>query len=116
MVRRRLALDTQQDLMAWMQSINIKERLRSHFLEALNQKVVRPTKAYSSLLDQLDTEIRLLPSPCTRAALESSMATLEQAQPNKAFDGKSALDVMMNGYLTDLMRVRNYLDAERGGW
>lgn len=37
-------------------------------------------------------------------------------QPNEAFGGKSALDVMMNGYLTDLMRVRNYLDAERGGW
>ena len=86
MVRRRLALDTQQDLMAWMQSINIKERLTSNFLEALNQKVVRPTKAYSSLLDQLDTEIRLLPSPCTRAALESSIATLEQAQPNKEFE------------------------------
>ncbi len=36
--------------------------------------------------------------------------------PNEAFDGRSALDVMLGGELTDLMRVRRYLDAERGGW
>lgn len=36
--------------------------------------------------------------------------------PNAAFSGGSALDVMLHGELTDLMRVRNYLDAERGGW
>lgn len=35
---------------------------------------------------------------------------------NAAFDGQSALDVMLGGELTDLMRVRRYLDAERGGW
>jgi hypothetical protein len=35
---------------------------------------------------------------------------------NVAFGGASALDVMLHGELTDLMRVRNYLDAERGGW
>lgn len=36
--------------------------------------------------------------------------------PNAAFGGASALDVMLGGELTDLMRVRRYLDAERGGW
>ena len=36
--------------------------------------------------------------------------------PNTAFDGASALQVMLGGELTDLMRVRRYLDAERGGW
>ena len=36
--------------------------------------------------------------------------------PNEAFDNRSALDVMLGGELTDLMRVRRYLDAERGGW
>jgi uncharacterized protein (DUF2384 family) len=36
--------------------------------------------------------------------------------PNGAFGGRSALDVMLGGELTDLMRVRRYLDAERGGW
>lgn len=35
---------------------------------------------------------------------------------NEAFGGKSALDIMLGGELTDLMRVRRYLDAERGGW
>lgn len=36
--------------------------------------------------------------------------------PNDAFGGRSALEVMLGGELTDLMRVRRYLDAERGGW
>jgi Protein of unknown function (DUF2384) len=35
---------------------------------------------------------------------------------NAAFGGRTALDVMLGGELTDLMRVRRYLDAERGGW
>lgn len=35
---------------------------------------------------------------------------------NSAFSGASALDVMLGGELTDIMRVRRYLDAERGGW
>jgi hypothetical protein len=34
--------------------------------------------------------------------------------PNTAFGGKSALEVMLGGELTDIMRVRRYLDAERG--
>ncbi|RXT46169.1 hypothetical protein B6S44_25375 [Bosea sp. Tri-44] len=33
---------------------------------------------------------------------------------NEAFAGKPALAVMLGGELTDLMRVRRYLDAERG--
>lgn len=36
--------------------------------------------------------------------------------PNAAFGGTSARDVMLAGEITDLSRVRNYLDAERGGW
>lgn len=35
---------------------------------------------------------------------------------NDAFAGRTALEVMLGGELTDLMRVRRYLDAERGGW
>lgn len=34
---------------------------------------------------------------------------------NEAFGGASALDVMLGGELTDIMRVRRYLDATRGG-
>jgi len=33
---------------------------------------------------------------------------------NKAFGGRSAIDIMLGGYLTDLFRVRHYLDAARG--
>lgn len=36
-------------------------------------------------------------------------------RPNAVF-GRPALDVMLGGELTDLMRVRRYLDSERGGW
>ena len=35
-------------------------------------------------------------------------------KPNQAFGGRSALDIMLGGYLTDLFRVRHYLDAARG--
>ncbi len=35
---------------------------------------------------------------------------------NAAFAGLNALEVMLGGELTDIMRVRRYLDAERGGW
>jgi hypothetical protein len=35
---------------------------------------------------------------------------------NEAFGDRSAREVMLGGELTDLMRVRRYLDAERGGW
>jgi hypothetical protein len=37
-------------------------------------------------------------------------------KPNSAFANRSALEVMLGGELTDLMRVRRYLDAERGTW
>ncbi|WP_069337907.1 MbcA/ParS/Xre antitoxin family protein [Sphingobium yanoikuyae] len=35
---------------------------------------------------------------------------------NAAFEGATALAVMLGGELTDIMRVRRHLDAERGGW
>lgn len=37
-------------------------------------------------------------------------------KPNAMFAGKTALDIMLGGELTDLMRVRRALDAERGVW
>lgn len=36
--------------------------------------------------------------------------------PNRAFGGRSALEIMLGGQLTDLMRVRRYLDSYRGAW
>lgn len=35
-------------------------------------------------------------------------------QANDAFAGTSALDIMLGGELTDIMRVRHYLDSARG--
>ena len=39
-------------------------------------------------------------------------------RPNTAplFSGRSALDRMLSGQVADLFLVRQYLDAERGGW
>ena len=37
-------------------------------------------------------------------------------RPNETFGGRSALDIMLDGQLTDLMRVRRYLDASRSPW
>ena len=37
-------------------------------------------------------------------------------KPNEAFNGQSALGIMMRGETTDLIDLRNYLDAERGAW
>ena len=38
--------------------------------------------------------------------------------PNTAplFGGRSALDRMLSGQVSDLYVVRQYLDAQRGGW
>ncbi len=35
---------------------------------------------------------------------------------NAVFGGATALDVMLGGQITDIMRVRRYLDAVRGPW
>ena len=39
-------------------------------------------------------------------------------RPNKApcFSGRSALDRMLSGQVADLFVVRQYVDAQRGGW
>lgn len=37
-------------------------------------------------------------------------------RPNHDFGGHTALDIMSGGQLTDLMRVRRYLDANRSPW
>jgi uncharacterized protein (DUF2384 family) len=35
---------------------------------------------------------------------------------NEAFGGRSALDILRRGGMEDIVRVRAYLDAVRGGW
>lgn len=36
-------------------------------------------------------------------------------RPNAFFDGASALDIMLQGGVADIYRVRQYLDSQRGG-
>lgn len=36
-------------------------------------------------------------------------------RPNRYFEGASALDIMLTGNLSDIIRVRQYVDAQRGG-
>lgn len=38
------------------------------------------------------------------------------AKPNLVFGGRSPVEVMAQGDIFSLARVRAYLDAERGGW
>jgi hypothetical protein len=65
--RRRLALDNTADLQAHLAAIDMQEPLQSTYLSSLNRSMLRPTKAYKSVLDQLDHEIRMVPTPCTRS-------------------------------------------------
>lgn len=60
-----------------------------------------------SLLLGIHKALRLLFS-------ENARAYEWVGRPNQAFGGRSALDVMLQGQMTDLMRVRTYLDAVRG--
>ena len=87
LARRRLILDNQQDMQAWLEQHDLSEIvLRSAFLRGLNAAVLLSTDAYSSLLSQLDHDIKALPSPCTRAQIEPSIITLERHQPGGRLD------------------------------
>lgn len=37
-------------------------------------------------------------------------------KPNRAFGGRTPVEIMAQGDIFSLARVRSYLDAERGGW
>lgn len=49
---------------------------------------------------------------------DEKMADEWVKRPNDAplFSGRPALDRMMSGQVADLFLIRQYLDAERGGW
>lgn len=38
------------------------------------------------------------------------------SKPNDAFAGRSPVEIMAEGSIFSLARIRSYLDAERGGW
>jgi len=52
----------------------------------------------------------LLPDPA------ATDAWIHKENTAALFGGKSALDRMLSGYVSDLFLVRQYLDGQRGGW
>jgi hypothetical protein len=52
----------------------------------------------------------LLPVP------SAADAWVRKANSAPLFAGRSALDVMLSGNVADLYLIRQYLDAQRGGW
>jgi len=52
----------------------------------------------------------LLPEPA------AADAWIRKSNNASLFAGKSALRRMMSGHVSDLFLVRQYLDAQRGGW
>lgn len=49
-------------------------------------------------------------------AEDSADAWIKKPNTASIFGGKSALDRMLSGHVSDLYVVRQYLDAQRGGW
>lgn len=72
-------------------------------------RIDRDAKARLSNLIGIHKALRIIFS-------EPNRAYAWMRAPNSAFGGRTALEVMLGGEMTDLMRVRRYLDAERGGW
>lgn len=46
---------------------------------------------------------------------EPARADAWLTRPHRFFGGRSALDVMLGGKLEDIVRVRDFVDAQRGG-
>lgn len=47
---------------------------------------------------------------------DAADAWVNKANAAPLFQGKSALSRMLSGHVSDLYEVRQYLDAQRGGW
>lgn len=67
-----------------------------------------------------DTEERISHLIATYKALqilfpEALRADAWLRRANRFFQGRSALEVMLGGRLQDIIRVREYVDAQRGG-
>lgn len=67
-----------------------------------------------------DTEERISHLVSIYKALQIVVPDIKAAdawihKPNRYFDGRSALSVMLDGKMTDIYSVRIYLDAQRGG-
>ena len=87
--------------------LDLPQRSFARWKAGSTGRITRDQKARLSNLMGIHKALRII-------FLEPSRAYAWPRQPNAAFGGRSALDVMLGGELTDIMRVRRYLDAERG--
>ncbi|WP_306259871.1 MbcA/ParS/Xre antitoxin family protein [Pararhizobium sp. IMCC21322] len=85
---------------------DISERTYARWKDGQYGRVSRDLAARLSNLMGIHKALRLLFSEAAR-----TYAWVKK--PNSDFGGRSALEVMLNGNLTDLMRIRRYLDAQR---
>ena len=89
--------------------LDLPPRTFARWKTGVTGRIGRDQKARLSNLMGIHKALRLI-------FREPERAHAWPTRPNSAFDGHSALDIMLGGELTDLMRVRRYLDAERGAW
>ncbi|WDR05528.1 MbcA/ParS/Xre antitoxin family protein [Devosia rhodophyticola] len=88
---------------------DISTRTFARWKEGQYGRVGRDLAARLSNLLGIHKALRLLFSDASRAYAWVRKANIDFAE-------RSALEVMLNGNLTDLMRVRHYLDAQRAAW
>ena len=88
LTRRRMSLDNHQDLIDYLAKIDMRATLRSKFLDPLHKQMMKANKVHGIALDHLETEIRALPSPCTRSLMEATVDRIEKARfaVGKPFD------------------------------
>jgi len=102
--RRRMALDNMQDLQTWLDEAKTVQgrALRSNFLEQLNKALIKPCKVgtvhHPTLLDYLDSEIKPLPTPCTRAqtdeVIDQMQKDLKRTFPEDVYESLAQIGVL----------------------
>ena len=89
-VPRKLLLDSQMELQSLMARVEkeARNKPRSTYLANLHAKMMSPTKANDAipLLELLESEIRPLPSPCTRKHIQEALSTIEKVLPAGVLD------------------------------
>ena len=71
---RRMSKDASSDAANAMAKTRLKQKLLSAHLDAINKAIV--PNGSTKLLDKLETEIKTLPNPCTRTAMQSAFESL----------------------------------------
>ena len=78
---RRLTVDGQAELQSWLSKVDLKKRPRARFLGTIHSGMLQPSRAGTGLFDDLESELRRLPMPCTATQLEPTVLMLAQGQP-----------------------------------